>query len=405
MITHSSFSGLRCWERSYPLTAALALSIIGAAELRADESTATATETTADIAAAAPASPEPSIYDKVWGLTEWYNNDDNKIIQQFNFVGRFQLDYARVDAVQGDHEEWNIRRARVGAKAKLFHDFTLHAEADLNPQEGETYQKLTDAYIAWAATKDLKLTLGKQSVAFTLDGQTSSKKLLTLERNNLANNLWFTDEYAPGFTVTGSPGQWVYQAGVFSSADSDTEFGEIEGGVFGLLTAGYDFNEALGVDEALLRLNYVYNAPENPSSSFANRPLEQIGSLNFVLEQGRWGVSADLSGATGIGSVSDLWGATVMPWFNILDNLQLVTRYTFVRSDDPNGVRLNRYETGVLRNRGDEYQEFYLGLNWYLYGHKLKLQTGIDYAYMEDRANDGGAYDGWGWITGLRVYW
>ena len=82
-----------------------------------------------------------------------------------------------------------------------------------------------------------------------------------------------------------------------------------------------------------------------------------------------------------------------------------MTRYTFIRSIDPNGVRLARYESGVVSGRGDEYHEWYLGMNWYLYGHKLKLQTGVDYAYMADRANDIGAYRGWGWTTGLRISW
>ena len=82
-----------------------------------------------------------------------------------------------------------------------------------------------------------------------------------------------------------------------------------------------------------------------------------------------------------------------------------MTRYTFVRSIDENGVRLPRYENQFVSGRGDEFQEIYLGLNWYLYGHKLKLQTGVDYAHMADRANDGGAYNGWQWTTGLRLYW
>ena len=31
-------------------------------------------------------------------------------------------------------------------------------------------------------------------------------------------------------------------------------------------------------------------------------------------------------------------------------------------------------------------------MNYYFYGHKLKLQTGVQFADMQDRANDGGAY-------------
>jgi phosphate-selective porin OprO/OprP len=282
---------------------------------------------------------------------------------------------------------------------------SARGQGDLNPQEGESYQRITDAYVAWTRYTNYEVTVGKQSAAFTLDGQTSSKKLLTIDRSNLANNIWFTEEYIPGVTLTGEPGNWVYQAGAFSSAANDNEFGNISGGVFGLATAGYNFNEALNAKEALLRVNYIYNAPQGTSGQFANRPLEQIGSLNFVFAREKWGIQTDLSGGLGYEGASDIWGASVLPYFNINNHFQLVTRYTFVRSIDENGVRLPRYENQFVSGRGDEFQEIYFGLNWYLYGHKLKLQTGVDYAHMADRANDGGAYNGWGWTTGLRIYW
>jgi hypothetical protein len=39
------------------------------------------------------------------------------------------------------------------------------------------------------------------------------------------------------------------------------------------------------------------------------------------------------------------------------------------------------------------------------YGRKLKWQNGLHYAHMQDDAGDGGKYQGWGFISGLRVYW
>jgi phosphate-selective porin OprO/OprP len=59
----------------------------------------------------------------------------------------------------------------------------------------------------------------------------------------------------------------------------------------------------------------------------------------------------------------------------------------------------------VVRGRGDAYNEWYVGANYYFYGHRLKLQSGLDYADMDDRGNDGGAYSGFGWTTGIRVGW
>jgi phosphate-selective porin OprO/OprP len=55
--------------------------------------------------------------------------------------------------------------------------------------------------------------------------------------------------------------------------------------------------------------------------------------------------------------------------------------------------------------RGDEYHELYLGANYYFYGHRLKLQTGLQWADMNDVANDGGEYSGHSWTAGVRVGW
>jgi phosphate-selective porin OprO/OprP len=346
----------------------------------------------------------PSIYDKIWGYAEFYHNEDNPVIQSFKFTGRFQLDYVLVDADQGQHDEWNIRRFRLGGKAKLFQDFTFHGEVDLNPQEPyPVYQRLTDMYLAWSRSKDFVVTAGKQSAGFTMDGMTSSKELLTIDRGNLANNLWFPEEYIPGVTVSGKPGHWVYQAGVYSSGAANEEFGEFNGGVFFLGTLGYDFGKVLNVKQAVLAGNYVYNDPD--ANNTFTRNLQHVGSLNFSFDTGKWGFRSDLSGGVGYLGQSDLWGAMLMPFYNITDKFQVVGRYTFLTSENNNGVRLATYEKLVVPGRGDEYNEFYVGLNYYFYKHKLKLQTGVQYAEMHDRANDGGDYSGWAWTTGLRIGW
>ena len=58
-------------------------------------------------------------------------------------------------------------------------------------------------------------------------------------------------------------------------------------------------------------------------------------------------------------------------------------------------------KTSRVPGRGDRYQEIYLGANYYFYGHKLKLQSGAQWADMEDSANDGGTYSGFSWTPGF----
>ena len=157
------------------------------------------------------------------------------------------------------------------------------------------------------------------------------------------------------------------------------------------------------VNEALLAGNYVYQNPD-PRNTFT-RQLQHVVSANFKFDADQWGVRTDVSAASGYLGQSDLWGVMAMPFVNVTDKLQFVGRYTFIQSDDPNGVRLARYENQVVPGLGDRYSELYVGVNYYFYGHKLKLQSGVQFGDMNDSANDGGAYSGVSWTTGLRVSW
>ena len=358
----------------------------------------------AQTAAQSASQEEPSIYERIWKFTEWYDDPSNRVVQRVQFSGRFQYDFATVRADQGDVNEWNVRRMRLGPRVTLFRTLTLHVEADLNPQEHDPlYTRLTDAYLAWSQDAKLVLTVGKQGVPFTLEGSTSSKDLIAIDRSNLANNIWFPQEYMTGVSVSGRTSPWNYRLGVYSAGAANREFGEFTGGPFALAVLGYDFRRQLGVNGALLVANYVYQSPD-PDNTFT-RSLDHIGSLNFKLDTQRWGLQADLSAASGFADQSDLWGLLVMPFLNVTRALQIVARYTSVISHDVNGVRLATYESRVEEGRGDEYREFYVGANYYFYGHRLKLQTGLQFADMNDRAADGGEYSGTSWTTGLRIGW
>jgi phosphate-selective porin OprO/OprP len=350
------------------------------------------------------AAKTPSTFDRIWRFTEWYRNDRNPVIQRFTFSGRFQYEFATLEADQGDHSEWNVRRMRLGPRVTLFRSLTVHAEAELNPQETDPlFVRMTDVYVQWTKSPRFSLTAGKHGVPFTMDGSTSSKELIAIDRSNLTNNLWFTEEYLPGVSFTGRTAPWTYRAGVYSSGRRNKWFGEFDGGAFMHTLVSYDFGDVLGVDEATLAGNYVYQQPD--ANNTFTRPFEHVASVNFKLEADAWGLRTDLSTGSGYLGQSDVWGAMAMPYFSVTDKLQLVGRYTFVTSEGVNGVRLATYESAIASGRGDRYNEAYAGVNYFFYGHKLKLQTGVQFADMEDRAGDGGAYSGTSWVTGVRVGW
>ena len=348
---------------------------------------------------------QPSIYDKIWGrVTNWYDNKENPVVQRVVFTGRYHQDFAVVDADQGETDEWNVRRVRFGPRITFLRTFLFHTEVEVNPQEHDPfYVRLTDAYVAWSRNPTLTITVGKHSVPFTQEGATSSRELITIDRSNLANNIWFGQEYMPGVSVSGRKNAWTYRGSVYSSGAANREFGEFNGGIFTLAVLGYDFARKLGVREAVVTGNYLYQQPDL-NNTFTRR-YEHITSVNFRLDDGRWGARGDMSTAVGYLGQRDVWALMLMPYFNATDKLQFVGRYTFVDSDGNNGVSLATYENRVVRGSGDEYSEGYLGVNYYFYGHRLKLQSGVQFARMQDRANDGGEYSGTSWVTGLRLGW
>ena len=330
----------------------------------------------------------------------WAQADNASI----RFTGRLHHDFAIVESDQGEHQESNLRRVRFGPRITLFRDFLVHAEVEVNPQERHPfYMRLTDAYVAWQKHPRAVVIIGKQSVPFTQEGATSSKELLTIDRSNLANNIWFTQEYMPGVSVNGRAARWVYRAGIYSSGAMNREFGRFDGDYFTLGLAGYDFGTKLGVKEALLTANYVYQHPD-ANNTFTKR-FEHVASLHFTLDEPRWGLRGDLAKTAGYLGQSDLWAVMLMPHFNATDKLQFVARYTLVDSAANNGVSLNAYENRVVTSRGDRYNEGYAGVNYFFHGHRLKLQSGVQFAAMQDRADDGGAYSGASWTSGIRIAW
>lgn len=342
-------------------------------------------------------------YDRVWRHANLYQSDQG-MLRSLALSGRLQLDASHVDADQGDFDDVKWRRFRFGFKAEFAGDWMaqLEGDFDLNESSRDWYSRLTDAYVGWQpdAARDLRIL--KHSAGFTLDGVTSSKKLLTLQRNNLTNNLWFTAEYFTGVSMQGElHDKWQYHVGVFSS-DGNEELSEFDAGYFTLTSVGYDWADSLAMDEASVRLDYVYNERDENANT---RDLSNVITLATKWQKGDWGLWTDLGAGRGYFGQSDLAGLVLMPFYRFKEIVQLVGRYTYIDSEDLNGLRLERYESSVVGGRGDEYQEIYLGLNLFFYDHKFKWQTGLQYAQMEDKADDGGKYDGWGISTGLRLSW
>lgn len=369
------------------------------------------------VAVFAEEAAEPSTYDKIWDTVKLIDNDEAGVIQSFAITGRLQGDahsFGSDDNGSNDDTTW--RRFRLGLKSTVFDDFVIHSEMDLDMNEADSdswdkfYKRLTDSYIGWTGSKALKMKVGKQSAGFTLDGATSSKKLIVPERSIVARNIWFGTEYFTGASVYGDVDGWNYKAGGFSSSGED-EFGHFDAGYFALLSLGHTIGE-----DASLRLDYVYNNPDYDTDwSVGTRNLEHIVSLvykdMFTEKLGLW---ADINLAKGISDKSeginhgDLFGVEVMPFYNITKELQLVFQYAGVTSlDSKSEVVMARYAERNIdgKEKVETSHNVLLGFNWYLYGHKLKWQNAVEYNYGDKLATSGDDYNGYGVTSAFRLSW
>lgn len=359
------------------------------------------------IAASALQAQEPtdaSVCDKIWDYATLYQNKDAQVLQSLKLTGRLQGDaYHFKSDDNGSVSDMNWRRTRLGAKAVLFNDFLIHVEADLDPNNIDNrgfYKGLTDAYIAWSLSDALKLKVGKQSAGFTLDGATSSKKLLTMERSVVADNLWFSREYFTGISASGKVDGWKYNLGGFSSR-GDAEFGAFDSGWFALASLGHAAGENTD-----LRVDYVHNEPDY-TGDVGTKNLTDIVSLVSTSTFGQLGFDTDVSYALGDSATgqSDMMGLQLMPYWDFNDRWQGVFSYAMVHCTDGPGASLGRYpKKFISSSKYEDIQDFYLGVNCYLYGHKLKWQAGVEYnlAQNDSAGND---YNGWGVSSGFRLSW
>jgi|GEM_PF-116930 len=397
-------------------------------------------------------------YDKIWSLFTLYKDDSNPILQEFSLQGRLQVQYAdgnsedghfdiedfkngspaNAQSVWGDHLE--ARRARLGFKSKWFQYWKLEGQIDVDTTDGfdEFYRDIYDLYLTYAPSDAFNVSIGKTKVKFGREQEISSKEILTFERS-LVSNLLFPGELTGAWiNGKGLAGHWLYELGVYSN-DRSREFSSFNQGTIILGKIGYDYSAQTVLDTAVASFHYMHNTEPGYKES-DNNNFYASGSPAFTdsialtndITQGRFGLTTDIlygfgfegdaqqAGITKALNQTDVFGISIIPSYYIADGLQLVGRFQWATSpnaEPKNGASPatsnlglpNRYEKwapNAIPN-GDNYTSFYLGLNYYLYGHKLKLMNGIEYSMMDGGiANPGkhqtATYDGYTFLSGLR---
>lgn len=382
---------------------------------------------------------EPGTLDKIWGKAVLYKDDLNPYIQEFKLRGRYQWQYWDIDTNHGDAQHAEDRRSRFGFDAKLFDKkVEVRVDAQSNDEFRDLYDGLVDAYVRYKPNEDLFFTLGKtKPLIANYDWLESTNTQPTFERSQIFNQLAINR--ALGLTVQHTIDKFSWQAGIYSNdtpattddtpdgvmnptgAWGDGEFGSLGSGIGYSFTlgAGYDFKHLLDLEKADFWVNWLHS--EREVTDLVLNKYDDIVSTTLWLKEGYASLVFETFFASGgqplVGDNylnKDVFGFYVQTTYDVVPKtLQLVGRYSFATGGGEASIQEQiRYERspdlpsipaipGVpgSANRGNGYHSFYLGGQYFIYGDKLKLLAGAEWATMERRGEDA---DSLTLLTGVR---
>jgi phosphate-selective porin OprO/OprP len=427
----------------------LATSLLGCLVAQAGSETAATTE--------APASPSTATgllvgkfpgetaWDRTWSAFTLYKDDSNPILQEFSLQGRLQVQSIYGESnddsfntsdykdAGNDENVWGndieARRNRFGFKSKWFQNWKFEGQINVdndgqdNSGDNTFYKDIYDLFITYTHSDALNIAAGKTKVKFTREQEISSKEILTIERSLLSNTLFPGELTGAWVSGKGIQEHWLYELGIYGS-DRVREFSSFDQGVVVLGKIGYDYSAQAGLDTAVASFHYMHNsAPgfadlkDDAYTPSTSPDFTDSIALTNDITSGRFGLTTELLYGFGFEGTEDRYSSkgkygpqtinqsdvvalSIIPSYYIADGLQLVGRLQVASSSDPDGLRVpSRYERLVAGDdeKGNTYTSAYLGLNYYLYGHKLKLMNGVEYSTL-----GGGDYDGYTFMSGLR---
>lgn len=385
--------------------------------------------------------PGESDYDKIWSAATLYKDASNPILQEFALQGRLHIQYAdghssnghfdiddyknsgKQESVWGD--VFDVRRSYFGIRSKWFNDWRFSGQIVVDPDASNGadgsytfYKNLFDMILTYAPNDAVQVSIGKQTTRGDREYEISSREIVTIERSLAANMI--APNNLTGMWVNGSgiASHWAYEFGVYGN-DEAREFSNFHGGLVTITKLGYDWSKAIGAKEALLSLRHVHNTEPGykPDRTWTNYtpipspPYTDSLALSNDMTIAKFRLITEAIYGFGASELnrSDFIALDIIPTYRLTADLELAGRIQLVGSSDPDGVGIaSRYEavspetnpvTGkrISDSKGNTYFSSYLGLNYYIYGHKLKLMNGFEFSHL-----GGGDYNGTTYFSALR---
>lgn len=342
-----------------------------------------------------------------------------KLVEKLTFNGRVhgQWDYLSADIDNQNNpsteNSFIMRRLYLGAKADLGEGW----QAVINASFGDDNNRLDKGYISKKLNDELKLYVGYLKAPFGIEETTSSTKIKSVERTAL--NRTFIEDFNWGARVTGLQlhGSMAGFKGAVAvtnirqnNFDDGSDDGDSENSpaYWGRL----NYTLPLDSDESAILMfgGDVGFLPNNAAQQYASNDLHanslknrdaflytlygklsvedfiSVGDAEMLVQL----MGADLEDAAAEGTTPNAddaspIGFSIIPSIFLAEDLELVLSYSFIDSD---GVGVDPGDATRRVNDNsrhwDEYQEFYIGFNYYIRGNDLKLSFGYVYAEGSD---------------------
>jgi hypothetical protein len=272
----------------------------------------------------------------------------------------------------------------MGFQGRFFDKLTLHAQMVSGTDIEPFYGGFTELWAQWSFSEAVNFTVGQQKHRFTHDRNVSSRNMNYIERAMLTN--LFALDYTPAVTLSGRIAALSYYTGFFSNATGRNmghSFSNYNSGWSYLTSITWNLGANFGTDAAALNLGYLYSDLD-PQATNMNRFTNGL-SAALILTDGPFSVVTEATSGLG-GARGSAHGVSIQPGVVLTDKLQFVARYQLAMAEESGGLRAQRrYERSVGLDHGGRYQAGYLGVNYHIARHRLKLMSGVEYARLDDR--------------------
>jgi len=223
--------------------------------------------------------------------------------------GRFMLDYTIADLSDPDSEiqDEEIRRFRVNASGKLGKNLKYKVETTIDTEDDKLV--FEDALIEYKPGGGAwKIKAGQQKTTVSLDEQTSSRFISTLERSAFTDAFGFSRRV--GITASTGGDNYSFAAGVFTSNLEGDGGGSAGNGKAASARATYN---PIKSDDMTVHLGTYWRYrdkgdDDNSDLRYRQRPYTHV-ALSRIIDTGRFAKSDNTFGVEAAATTGKLWAA------------------------------------------------------------------------------------------------